>query len=164
MTNPDQQSPPAPNSQPTLFAGPPPEPSGRGKLIIAAAIACVVVLVASLFYLRGSHTAAPAAPNAILQADPYAKNLSFTQLAMSQSTSLSGGTSTFIDGHIKNSGPDTVTGVTMQVFFRNDVDLGAPGRDRAFNTHSSPRALRRHRTGQRRSSQARRRSRIPPHL
>ena len=42
---------------------------------------------------------------------------------MSQSTSLSGGTSTFIDGHIKNVGSETVTGITMQVLFRNDVDL-----------------------------------------
>ena len=39
---------------------------------------------------------------------------------MSESTSLSGGKSTFIDGHIKNTGNQTVTGITVQVLFRNN--------------------------------------------
>ncbi len=43
-----------------------------------------------------------------------------SQLAMSESTSLAGGKSTYIDGHIQNSGNRTVSGVTMQVIFRND--------------------------------------------
>lgn len=106
-----------------LFAGPPPEPSRRGKFIVPAAVLAVVVLVAAVILLRGSQTGQPTSPDAILPADPYAQSLSFTQLAMSQSTSLSGGTSTFIDGRVKNSGAATVTGVTMQVLFRNDVNL-----------------------------------------
>jgi hypothetical protein len=39
---------------------------------------------------------------------------------MSESTSLSGGKSTFIDGQIKNTGNQTVTGITVQVIFRNN--------------------------------------------
>jgi len=39
---------------------------------------------------------------------------------MSESTSLSGGKSTFIDGHIQNAGAETVSGITVQVIFRND--------------------------------------------
>jgi hypothetical protein len=106
-----------------LFAGAAPETSGRGRLIFVIVLAIALALVAAFFLLRGDRPPNPVLPHAIRQADPYAKNLIFTQLAMSQSTSLSGGTSTFIDGHVKNSGPATVTGVTMQVLFRNDVDL-----------------------------------------
>src|SRR5260370_29615845 len=39
---------------------------------------------------------------------------------MRDSTSLSGGKSTFIDGHIRNTGNQTVTGITVQVIFRNN--------------------------------------------
>ncbi len=42
---------------------------------------------------------------------------------MSESTSLSGGKSTFIDGHIRNTGTKTVTAATVQVFFRNDEGM-----------------------------------------
>ena len=41
---------------------------------------------------------------------------------MSESTSLSVGKSTFVDGHIQNTGSQTVTGVTVQVLFRNDEE------------------------------------------
>lgn len=128
MGTPDQPLPLNPRSSPEsspadLFGGPPPEPAGRGKLIGAVVAIAFIALVAAGLFFRSSHIGSPASSKAILQADPYAMNLAFTQLAMSQSTSLSGGTSTFIDGHVKNSGPDTVTGVTMQVLFRNDVAL-----------------------------------------
>ena len=106
------------------FSAPPPrEPSNRG-LIIGVAIAILVVGVASAGYLlQAGKSAALAAQNVVLPADSYASHLIFTQLAMSESTSLSGGKSTFIDGHVKNAGPDILTAVTVQVFFRNDVDL-----------------------------------------
>jgi hypothetical protein len=42
---------------------------------------------------------------------------------MSESTSLSGGKLTYLDGHIVNSGASTVTGVTVQVVFQNDEQL-----------------------------------------
>jgi len=51
----------------------------------------------------------------------YADSLDVTNVNMSQSTSLSGGMSTYIDGHIANKGDKTITGVTVQVFFANDV-------------------------------------------
>jgi hypothetical protein len=46
-----------------------------------------------------------------------------TGLAMSESTSLSGGKSTFIDGKIRNAGTATVTGITVQVLFRNEEQM-----------------------------------------
>ena len=69
-------------------------------------------------------------PNQALPAAPDAASLAFSQLEMSESTSLSGGKSTFLDGHIANHGTQTVTGVTVQVFFRNDE--GMPPHHREF--------------------------------
>lgn len=108
----------------SLFGAAPPEAPDRGRFIAVAIIGALVAIGVAVFFLRQSENKETAiARETIRQADPYARNLAFTQVAMSQSTSLSGGTSTYIDGHVRNSGPDTVTGVTMQVLFRNDVAL-----------------------------------------
>ena len=53
----------------------------------------------------------------------YAANLPLSQLAMSESTSLSGGKSTFVDGRVQNTGSQTVTGITVQVLFRNEEGM-----------------------------------------
>jgi hypothetical protein len=55
--------------------------------------------------------------------DAYSASLPLTQLQMSESTSLSGGKSTYIDGHIRNTGQDTITGVVVQVLFKNEEQL-----------------------------------------
>jgi hypothetical protein len=100
-----------------IFASKPPE--GGGIPIMAWGVAGLAVLVVILvLVLAGRHK--PAAPTTIQSLAPYAANLPLSQLAMSESTSLSGGKSTFIDGHIKNSGDRTVTGITVQVLFRNN--------------------------------------------
>jgi hypothetical protein len=103
---------------PPLFAAKKPE---RDELPVNAwAIAGLVVLViVTAFFVFGRHKKGPA-PNTVLPLDAYAEHLPLSQLAMSESTSLSGGKSTFVDGHIRNTGGSTVTGVTVQVLFRND--------------------------------------------
>ena len=53
----------------------------------------------------------------------YAASLPLANLEMSESTSLSGGKSTFIDGHIRNTGSSMVTGVVVQVLFRNEEQM-----------------------------------------
>jgi hypothetical protein len=86
----------------------------------AWAIAGLVVLViVGVLLVMGRHKPS-ASPNTVLPLDAYAAKLPLSQLAMSESTSLSGGKSTFIDGHIGNTGSSTVTGVTVQVLFHND--------------------------------------------
>jgi hypothetical protein len=80
-----------------------------------AGLAVLVVIV--VLALAGRHRAA--APATIQPPAPYAANLPLSQLAMSESTSLSGGKSTFVDGHIKNTGNQTVAVITVQVVFRN---------------------------------------------
>ena len=100
-----------------MFGSKPPE--GGGIPVMAWAVAGLAVLVVVVILLvAGRHKAA--APTTIQPVAPYAASLPLTQLAMSESTSLSGGKSTFVDGHIQNTGSQTVTGVTVQVIFRNE--------------------------------------------
>lgn len=82
----------------------------------------VVLVVIGVLVLLGRRQSAPAA-NSLQPLAPYAASLRVSQLAMSESTSLSGGKSTFIDGHIQNTGTQTVSGITVQVLFRNDEQL-----------------------------------------
>jgi Protein of unknown function (DUF2393) len=109
------------NSEPEMFGSRPPE---RAPIPVAAwAIAGLVVLAVVVGLLIVGHRKPSAALNSIQPLAPYASNLPLSQLAMSESTSLSGGKSTFIDGHVQNTGDQTITGITVQVLFRNDESM-----------------------------------------
>ena len=108
---------PVPAKNEAMFAGK--QPEGGGIPVMAWGVAGLAVLaVIVVLVLAGRHKAAT--PTTIQPPAPYAANLQLSQLAMSESTSLSGGKSTFIDGHIQNTGNQTVTGITVQVLFRNN--------------------------------------------
>jgi hypothetical protein len=108
---------PVPAKMDQIFTSKPPE--GGGIPVMAWGVAGLAVLVVVVvLVLAGRHKAA--APSTIQPPADYAASLPLSQLAMSESTSLSGGKSTFIDGHIKNTGSQTVSGVTVQAVFRND--------------------------------------------
>ncbi len=77
-----------------------------------------VLVVVAVLVMMGRHKTA--APNTVQPLAAYAASMPLSQLAMSESTSLSGGKSTYIDGHVQNTGSQTVSGVTVQVLFRND--------------------------------------------
>jgi hypothetical protein len=101
-----------------LFAERPQESGGfPAKPLLVAGLA-VLVIVAGLVFASRRQSSIP--PNTMLPLAAYAPSLPLSQLAMSESESLSGGKSTFIDGHIRNTGGQVVTGVTVQVLFRND--------------------------------------------
>ncbi len=101
------------------FAGDKKDRRSAAPLLIAGAVV-LLILVALVLFTRG-HGQKPI--DQALPLDPYAASLPLTNLKPSESTSLSGGKSTYIDGHVANNGSRTVTGVTVQVFFRNDVGL-----------------------------------------
>jgi Protein of unknown function (DUF2393) len=104
-----------------MFASRPPE---RAPIPVAAwAIAGLVVLAVVLGLLIAGHRKPSTVLNSIQPLAPYAANLPLSQLAMSESTSLSGGKSTFVDGQVQNTGAQTVTGITVQVIFRNDEGM-----------------------------------------
>jgi hypothetical protein len=100
-----------------MFTSKPPEGGGIPAMAWGVAGLAVLVVVVVLV-LAGRHKAT--APNTVQPLAAYAASLPLSQLAMSESTSLSGGKSTFIDGHVQNTGSQTVSGITVQVIFRND--------------------------------------------
>ena len=104
-----------------LFA--PVPPPTRHLPLAAWVVAGLVVLALLVGLAVAGRRHPPATPNSALPLDPYAASLPITSVVMSESTSLSGGKSTFIDGHIHNSGNKTVTAATIQVFFRNDEGM-----------------------------------------
>ncbi len=83
--------------------------------------ASAVVLLLGLLLVLGRHRSVPA--NTILAPDPYAANLVFTDVVPSESTSFSGGKSTYVDGHVRNTGSRTLAAATVQVLFMNDEAL-----------------------------------------
>jgi Protein of unknown function (DUF2393) len=85
------------------------------------AIAAGVVLIAAalvVFMLERGKGPATVTP-VTATPDTYAASLPLTNVVMSESGNLAGGKVTYIDGHISNSGGKTVTGVSLQVLFRN---------------------------------------------
>ncbi|AEU38874.1 DUF2393 family protein [Granulicella mallensis] len=99
-----------------MFNEPPRERSFPTTAVGIASVA-VVILVLVLVMLGHRHGSSSAANAA------YGPNLAISNIQMSESTSISGGKSTYIDGHIANHGPSTVTGVTVQVLFANDTGM-----------------------------------------
>jgi Protein of unknown function (DUF2393) len=90
----------------------------RNWLPLAVAVTLVAaVVVASLVMSGRKPTVGVTAITA--GADPYAPYLPLTNLVMSESANLAGGKVTYVDGHIANRGNQTLTGITVQVLFRN---------------------------------------------
>ena len=88
-------------------------------VVIAAAIVLVIAAVTILsLELRNAHGKGGVAP-VTAPLDPYAGSLAISHLAMSESSNLAGGKVTYLDGQIANRGSRTVTGVTVQVLFRD---------------------------------------------
>lgn len=95
------------------------EKEERNWLPIAIAVAVVLAVAIGLVVFLGRGRTGPQAVPATTSTDPYAVNLPITNLAMSESSNLAGGKVTYVDGHIANNGSRTVTGITVQVLFRN---------------------------------------------
>jgi hypothetical protein len=116
-----QQSTGDAGKQAPVFGAPAEEKGGVPPAVWGAAALVVVVILAVLAFAGRNKTAPP--PRTLQPADAYAANLPLTQLAMSESESLSGGKLTYLDGHVLNRGDRTVSGITVQVVFANDVQM-----------------------------------------
>ena len=97
----------------------PAEAQERNWLPIAVAAAIVIAVVIGLVVIYGLGKHGPQVMPTSTTADPYASSLPISQLAMSESANLAGGKVTYLDGHITNKGNRTVTGITVQILFRN---------------------------------------------
>jgi hypothetical protein len=97
------------------------EPRSLAPWIIAGVV--VLLVIGALVLL--SHHRAPANPGGagLAAADPYAANLVISGLNMSDSTSVGGAKLTYLDGVIANHGSETITGITVQVAFRDFTNL-----------------------------------------
>lgn len=121
---PSSSDPPLP-SQPSghvLFSSRAPQPTPSSPLpwIVAGGAVLLLFVFALIVF---NHRKPAANLNALRPLDPYAQKLVFSAVQMSESTSLSGGKSTYIDGHVRNTGDRTVTSATVQVLFANDEAL-----------------------------------------
>jgi Protein of unknown function (DUF2393) len=83
---------------------------------IVAAVGVIGVLIGLIVM---THRPAQTNPGGagMAPADPYAVNLTISNLQMSQAGSMAGGQNTYIDGQITNKGQETLTGITVQVGF-----------------------------------------------
>ncbi|HTD55241.1 MAG TPA: DUF2393 family protein [Silvibacterium sp.] len=80
----------------------------------------VVLLVLGIFLARGHHGPPPNPGGAgLAPPDPYAANLPISNIQMSEASSVAGGKATYVDGKIANNGDKTVSGITVQVAFRD---------------------------------------------
>jgi hypothetical protein len=96
------------------------EPTSWLPWIIAAA---AVILGLGILVVVGGRTSPESSSTGtgMAPADPYASKLSISGIQMSEATSFSGAKVTYIDGQIANTGDRTLTGITVQVGFHNDV-------------------------------------------
>ena len=97
----------------------PSEPRERNWLPLAIAAAVVIVAAAAVVVVLEHRKPVVSVTPISAATDSYAGSLPFTNLAMSESANLAGGKVTYLDGHIANQGTRTVTGVSVQVLFRN---------------------------------------------
>ena len=86
-------------------------------MAVAAIVAIAIVAGLVIYSERSKPKPQVAAISAAL--DPYATSLPITNLAMSESSNLAGGKVTYLDGQIANTGNRTITGITVQVLFRD---------------------------------------------
>lgn len=100
------------------------KPSGDGRMPASVWVVAGVVVLAILVVLIvvGRRRSGPP-PNTIQPLAADAANLPLSQFTMSESDNYVGGKSTFVNGHIHNAGDGTVTGITVQVIFRNDEGM-----------------------------------------
>jgi Protein of unknown function (DUF2393) len=89
------------------------EPQDSNWRPILASVAVVLVLMALIaWFLRSQPRAAGGPP-------PYAANIKFSDLKMSQAQNFVGATVTYIEGTVTNSGDKTVTHVVVHVIFQD---------------------------------------------
>ena len=105
------------NTGPQLIR--PAEAQERNWLPMAIAAAIVLAVLIGLVVILGHGRNETKVTPVSTAADPYASSLPISGLAMSESANLAGGKVTYLDGHIANQGNRTVTGITVQVLFRN---------------------------------------------
>ena len=120
----EQQSPP-PTNDPILRT--PYEPDASKGPWLGLGIGAVLIVLIIGFLIYSSRTGSTRYPKQtqVMQAgvvDPYAARLQIENIRMAQAENFVGGRSIYIEGDITNTGDKTVTGATIEVTFKNDLN------------------------------------------
>jgi Protein of unknown function (DUF2393) len=91
------------------------QPSESNWRPVAAGVAAVIVVMGLIAWFMRSHPKTAAGP------PPYAANIKFSDLKMSQAQNFVGATVTYIEGTVTNSGDKTVTHVIVHVIFQDSM-------------------------------------------
>ncbi len=107
-----------------IFTGAEAKPEPRDwKPFAGAGIAVLLVLGLLLGLGHRSRQAANPGGAGLAPASSYAASLPVSQVQMSDSTNLSGGKETYVDGIVTNRGKETVRTVTVQVAFKDETGM-----------------------------------------
>ena len=83
-------------------------------IIIVAVVAVIAVMLGLAFLLREP-------PKPVKEIPSYAANIKFSDFKMSAAENFVGSTVSYIDGTVTNSGDKTVTHLTVEVVFKDEV-------------------------------------------
>jgi hypothetical protein len=90
--------------------------------LIWGVAAVAILLGVGALILFGGHRSVPlGAGPGLAPSDPYAASLTISDLKMSEASNFAGSKVTYLDGQITNRGDRTLTAITVQVAFRNDL-------------------------------------------
>jgi len=109
----------SPTPVPSFGAGSGTDEQSRPPLIPIAIGVVTVLMVIGLFAFFGRNKSDSAAPGAT--ADPYAANLTISDVAMSTAANFAGQQVTYIEGKVKNNGSKTVTNALLQIVFKDSL-------------------------------------------
>jgi hypothetical protein len=82
-----------------------------------------VAIVVGVLLFMARHHAPATAPNSLQPASAYSNSVTLSNIELSEADNTIGGKSTYIEGHIANHGPATITAITAQVLFANDLGM-----------------------------------------
>jgi hypothetical protein len=105
----------------TGFLSPSDQAANEPRSLIPWIIAGAVIVLAIVGLVLAGHHGRPANPGGagLAPPDPYAASLAFSGIKMSESSSVGGAKQTYLDGTITNNGSKTLTGLTVQVAYRD---------------------------------------------
>jgi hypothetical protein len=90
------------------------EPDSSGRTIAITVAVVIVIAVVAAFLLQGKPKGPSGPP-------PYATKLKVSDLRLSAEENFVGATISYVDGTVTNAGGKTVTRVTVEVDFKDDL-------------------------------------------
>ena len=105
----------------------------RNWVALAVAVAIVLAVAGGLVLIFEHKKSEPTVTPISAATDPYASSLTISQLAMSESSNLAGGKVTYLDGQLTNTGSKTISGITVQVLFRDPAHEVAQNETQVLN-------------------------------